>query len=488
MALRHGLDWANMPDPFRHYLGAPVVDLPADVPAPDANMLELLRGGRGTLPDSLDGAPILSQLFFYSAAISASKLAPSGSRYALRVNPSSGNLHPTEFHFAARGLKNFEDGLYHYRPSSHALELRARGNFAGRILAETLAPWDRDSPLIFVLASIHWREAWKYRTRAYRYCCHDMGHAWESLALAARALGLEARAYGHFCDARLTRALGLDDEWPMLIVAVSGMPRELRTEPAIEWCGGEPNRLSPETIDYPLIRAVHASSSADPPLAPIAQPPHSAPCEIQSGFRSDARFADVVRARRSALDFLGGPRTISRDQLLTLLEAALAPHHADFEGDLRGGDPARLITLHAYVHRVDGIESGIYRIPADGLTLIQSGDFRVTAAGLSLGQDLAGNSCVTFSMIADLDRAASAWGDRGYRYAHFEAGAIGQRLYLAAEAMGFQSTGIGAFYDDSVHRVLDLNPENGQVIYHFACGYAIHDPRLDAAHDPAAGI
>ena len=110
-ASRHFLDWANMPDPFRHYEGAPLVDLPA--------------GPR--LAPGLEGAEAVSALFYYSASISASKRAPSGYRYALRVNPSSGNLHPTEFHFAARGLRGWEDGLYHYRPSSHMAEQRARG-------------------------------------------------------------------------------------------------------------------------------------------------------------------------------------------------------------------------------------------------------------------------------------------------------------------------------------------------------------------------
>src|ERR1022692_2242597 len=31
----HVLDWANMPDPFRHYEGVPVFDLPADPPSPE---------------------------------------------------------------------------------------------------------------------------------------------------------------------------------------------------------------------------------------------------------------------------------------------------------------------------------------------------------------------------------------------------------------------------------------------------------------------
>ncbi|MGA7639271.1 MAG: SagB/ThcOx family dehydrogenase, partial [Candidatus Acidiferrales bacterium] len=179
---QHYLDWANMPDPFRHYEGVPVLDLPADPPAPRISALEVLEGKTGnTLAP--DGAEFLSQLMFYSAAISASKrVLSTGAIYALRVNPSSGNLHPTEFHFCAQGLAGWPDGLYHYRPSSHTAEQRAIGDF-GRKLVETSAP------LIFVLTSIAWREAWKYQDRAYRYCLHDVGHAWQALTLAARSIG-----------------------------------------------------------------------------------------------------------------------------------------------------------------------------------------------------------------------------------------------------------------------------------------------------------
>ena len=99
------------------------------------------------------------------------------------------------------------------------------------------------------------------------------------------------------------------------------------------------------------------------------------------------------------------------------------------------------------------------------------------AAELSLGQKLAGNACVAFSMVGDLERAVRAHGDRGYRYAHFEAGAIGHRLYLAAEALGLGATGIGAFYDEEVHRYLKLPPQE-QVVYHFAIGYPVPDVRL----------
>ena len=158
-----------------------------------------------------------------------------------------------------------------------------------------------------------------------------------------------------------------------------------------------------------------------------------------------------------------------------ILAATTQPSSADF-------DSARFIQLYLYAHRVDGLQPGVYRHwPERGeLELIGSGDQRVAAAGLSLGQQLAGNACVALSMIGDLERAARAHGDRGYRYVHFEAGAVGHRSYLAAEALGLGATGIGAFYDEEVHRYLNLAPEQGQVVYHFAIGYPVLDPRLEA--------
>ena len=162
---------------------------------------------------------------------------------------------------------------------------------------------------------------------------------------------------------------------------------------------------------------------------------------------------------------------MSLTQLSAILAAASQPIFADFAG-------ASFVQLYLYAHRVEGLKPGVYRHwPGSELEQIKAGDQRVAAAGLSLGQKLAGNACVAFSMIGDLERATRAHGDRGYRYVHFEAGAIGHRLYLAAEALQLGATGIGAFYDEEVHRYLKLPPQQ-QVVYHFAIGYSVPDVRL----------
>jgi len=443
----HALDWANMPDPFRHYEGVPVFDLPAD---------PLLSE-----QPAADGSTYLSQLLFYSAAISASKLVPStGFRYALRVNPSSGNLHPTEFHFVTRGLKDWPDGLYHYRPSSHMAEQRAIGDF--RHITNS------DAPIVFILTSIAWREAWKYRDRAYRYCLHDIGHAWQALALAAQAMGCDSRAIVDFPDDEIAQAMRLnEDEWPMLVVEIRGAACKPNAHETV-WYGGTANQLSKEIVPYPCIEAIHAATKLLVNSTIGQAPTGSGEIKLPPPAQSSRPFGEIVRTRRSALDFVGGTQSISLPQLSALLTPA-APLLS-------------FIQLYLYVHRVDGLEQGVYRFwPQYGeLQLVKVGDQRLAAAGLSLGQDLAGNACVAFSMIGDLNRAARAHGDRGYRHVHFEAGAIGQRLYLGAEALGLGATGIGAFYDEEVHRYLRVTPEQGQVVYHFAIGYPIPDPRLQA--------
>jgi SagB-type dehydrogenase family enzyme len=358
-------------------------------------------------------------------------------------------------------------------------EQRGRGDFEMRLVSGS-------ATIVFVLASIVWREAWKYGERAYRYCLHDIGHAWQALALSARAIGCEHFAVGHFVDDDVARMVHLNsDEWPMLIVSLHGKSIPVRAADTGKtvWFGGQANQLSKETIAHPLIDSIHFATkrsgigSGETSFAESAST-GSGEIKLPSPASSTRAFGEAARMRRSALDFVGGKRSMSLVQLSAILAVTAQPLSADFAG-------TRFIQLYLYAHRVNGLHPGIYRFWPERAELEQtkSGDQRVAAAGLSLGQNLAGNACVTFSMIGDLERAARIYGDRGYRYVHFEAGAIGHRLYLAAEALGLGATGIGAFYDDEVHRHLNLVPNQGQVVYHFAIGHPVPDPRLSTSSE-----
>jgi SagB-type dehydrogenase family enzyme len=380
----HVLDWVNMPGPFRHYEGVPVLDLPADPPSPDIPALDVLQGFSGTTPVH-DGPTVLSQLLFYSASISASKLVPStGYRYALRVNPSSGNLHPTEFHFLTRGLKEWPDGLYHYRPSSHMAEQRASCGLEMKLAGGS-------APIVFVLTSIAWREAWKYRDRAYRYCLHDMGHAWQALALATRAIGCESFAVGHFPDDEVAQFCRLpEDEWPMLIFELRGGSIPARTRRLRDRLVRRARESAVERrTPYTRIDQIHGATKLSKRVCRGISPAEPAPMgsgeiKLLPAASLTRAFGEVVRMRRSALDFVGGTRSMSLTQLSAIPFAATRPFFADFAG-------ARFIQLYLYAHRVDGLQPGVYRFWPERAELeqIKNGDQRVAAAGLSLGQQLA---------------------------------------------------------------------------------------------------
>ena len=58
---------------------------------------------------------------------------------------------------------------------------------------------------------------------------------------------------------------------------------------------------------------------------------------------------------------------------------------------------------------------------------------------------------------------------------------IGQCLYLGAEAAGMRGTGIGCYFDDTVHAALGLKDRTWQSLYHFTIGSPVDDARLRTA-------
>jgi SagB-type dehydrogenase family enzyme len=507
----HFLDWKNQPSPFRTYEGASVVELARDPEFPHVGTFEAMRGlcePAAASEDATNGPQparpdlnLVSRLLWYSMAVSSWKKVPlTGSRYSLRVNPSSGNLHPTETYLAICDFQGVGDGLYHYRADRHALELRSRGAWTQR-LARELSFEEFGAPSLIVgLTSIFWREAWKYRDRAYRYCCHDLGHAMMSILLAAEALGLHGGAVGQFGDLHLSRALGLigSDEAPMLFFVFSSPQKHGEAVPyPEETFFGTANELSAEEAPCEVLLNMHrATILADTGQRPVIKNEDGGVSHVPVKPATDVPLRMVVRRRRSALDFDPLTPPMPSGELEQILEFATLGYRSDWRGNFSGvgNSPASakdLVSLYLYVHRVSRCEPGVYYWDKASRSLQQlhRGDVKRVAAFLSLEQSLAENGCFTVSMIADLQLAAQCFGNRGYRYAYFEAGAIGQRLYLGAEALGWNATGIGAFYDDDVHRYLGFLEEKAntdssklprQVIYHFAVGRAIPDPRIEA--------
>jgi hypothetical protein len=119
--------------------------------------------------------------------------------------------------------------------------------------------------------------------------------------------------------------------------------------------------------------------------------------------------------------------------------------------------------------------------PGDApLFRLRVGDVEREAARLACLQAISGKGCFSLAMIADFDRTLDLEGAFAYRRLHWEAGLIGQALYLCASARGFSGTGIGCFFDDEVHALLGLAIDQTafQDIYHFTVGAPVEDARI----------
>ena len=108
-------------------------------------------------------------------------------------------------------------------------------------------------------------------------------------------------------------------------------------------------------------------------------------------------------------------------------------------------------------------------------------DTRAAAREISCQQDIASDGCFSLAMLASFSDSLERYGPWFYPRLYWEAGMIGQLLYLEAEAAGIRSTGIGCFFDDPMHEVLGLMDLRYQDIYHFTVGGAVEDVRLSTS-------
>ena len=504
------LDWATQPDPFRRYAGARLIPLdtvaPTDAPHYDAVF------SPGQIPAAVPlNRQSLSQLFYDSLALSAWK-STGESRWALRVNASSGNLHPTEGYLVCGALAGLceQPMVCHYAAREHGLEVRAEFDDA---LWNSLCSGFPQHTFFIGLSSIHWREAWKYGQRAYRYCMHDAGHALGALSMAAAGLGWQMRLLDEPGTDELALLLGTSqahdaepEEPDMLIACLPTPPAEplphlpaavLQSFASLSW-QGRPNHLSPAHVAWGIEAF---AATVRKPRGVCAYEQFAATPQSWLPPPRAVSLRRMIRQRRSAVAMDGETR-LTREAFYRMLGRTLA---------VPGTVPFSMLPwksqlhLALLVHRVDGLTPGLYllvRDPAQTLALQQAlteadpwyqppgcpqqlplyclieRDTRAAARAISCQQDIASDGCFSLAMLAEFSGPLQRYGPWFYPRLYWEAGMIGQLLYLEAEAAGIRSTGIGCFFDDPMHDVLGLTEHRFQDIYHFTVGGPVEDTRL----------
>jgi SagB-type dehydrogenase family enzyme len=507
------MDWATQPDPFRRYPGAALIRLERNT----SELPEVLydeASARGRIPPAPVNARTISQLFLNSLALSAWKSA-GGTSWALRVNPSSGNLHPTEGYLVSGPVQGLSDDGFvcHYAPKEHALERRAViPSVVWQNLADGLPP----GSFLMGLSSIHWRESWKYGERAYRYCQLDLGHAIAAISLAASGLGWRALLMDSPSTDRISDLLGVSgmtgperehaDGLVLVLtrpVEETGDIRFQLPDPSelkkLDW-EGRPNQLSRGHMQWDIIDTVARACRKPSAGAEVREDMPSDETRPES-VRPNLLLSRIVQQRRSAVSMDGVTR-MSAESFFRILVQTMPGGHRFPHATLPWSPK---VHLALFVHRVDGLPTGLYMLVrrADALSplqeamlpgflwkrphscpdglplfLLKEGDFRQAAQQIACLQEIAGDGCFSTAMIAEFDGPLNAHGPWFYPRLFWECGLIGQVLYLEAEAAGLRATGIGCYFDDPMHHLLGLKSTQYQDLYHLTAGGPIEDGRL----------
>jgi len=110
---------------------------------------------------------------------------------------------------------------------------------------------------------------------------------------------------------------------------------------------------------------------------------------------------------------------------------------------------------------IEKIKPGIYyySIEEHSLELVTEGDKRAELKEACLGQDFIQDAPVSLVIAANFKRTTQRYGKRGERYVYMEAGHACQNTYLAVTNLGLATVEVGAFSDDRVGRVLNLDKD-----------------------------
>jgi nitroreductase len=265
-----------------------------------------------------------------------------------------------------------------------------------------------------------------------------------------------------------------------------------------EW-HGQPRQLSPDHHPWPPIDEVAAASTLDTAEAPddpgkdTLPPPASPPTAIGA--------AKIIRQRRSSIN-MDGETHLSAAAFYVIMDRSL---HRTSVAPFDSLCWAPTCDLIMFVHRVDELASGLYFLhrstvaledlqaamkrsftwekPANapahiGFYHLASGDYREQSQTVSGHQEIAANGAFSVGVLADFRASLESFGANAYRRMHWEAGLIGQLLYLEAEAAGIRGTGLGCFFDEPVHEIFELSGGAYQSIYHFTVGHPCEDDRI----------
>jgi SagB-type dehydrogenase family enzyme len=171
--------------------------------------LEALRrtGREGESHPSLAALARLSLLS--NGRLNRQQRRRTGTIAEFRTAGATGARYHLELYFICQDLAYLGGGVYHYTTDDHSLrQLRAGDYRAAIVEASGNQAALAAAPVILMLTSTFWRNAWRYKARAYRHAFWDAGTLLANFLAVAASLNLPTRLVLGFVDADVNRVIG----------------------------------------------------------------------------------------------------------------------------------------------------------------------------------------------------------------------------------------------------------------------------------------
>jgi SagB-type dehydrogenase family enzyme len=179
------------------------------------------------------------------------------------------------------------------------------------------------------------------------------------------------------------------------------------------------------------------------------------------------KLVDAIGRRRSRRAFTDEPLTL--EELSLLLWATQGIHAVVDEAVSYRSVPSagarHPFETYLFVHRVAKLQPGLYRYLALNHKLCFMSTFNELARRAANDDWLQPEDAVLFAWTAVPYRTEWRYGILSHKMIAIEAGHICQNLYLASEAIGAGTCAIGAFPQDEIDRLLDVDGHEEFAIY-----------------------
>lgn len=174
-------------------------------------------------------------------------------------------------------------------------------------------------------------------------------------------------------------------------------------------------------------------------------------------YQSEVSVEEAIRERRSKRLFEELPLQLNQVGQLCWAAQGITSSRGFRAAPSAGAlYPLEIIVVPGYVQ---DLTAGVYQYRQKGheLEFMFEGDVRAKLSRAALGQRSIQWAPVDFVICGHYERTRGKYRDRAVRYVHLEAGHASQNIYLQAVSLGLKTVAIGAFRDDSVKRVLQLD-------------------------------